>query len=187
MIKAHPENVVAKHGQACVLAALRRWDDALALLPSTLPKHTNDWIGYHIRGMILLKADRIGDAIQCFESGLGACPIPRSKDYFRSALGSAYLRQNRPKAASQVLSEVQSDALKPAAFMLLTHAEGAQGNTLSAKACLDSLRSVPPAWAELFEELHRRFVLNDNALHSDQWLLDQEFDMLFNSIDLNAA
>ena len=47
--------VIAKTGRVGVLAAMGRYDVALQGLPEVNPQTASEWIGYHIRGMIMLR------------------------------------------------------------------------------------------------------------------------------------
>jgi tetratricopeptide (TPR) repeat protein len=181
-IAEHPENVFAKNGRSCVLVALGRYDKALMQLPASNPSTLQDWIGYHIRGMILLRTNRVEEAIRIFEHGVRENPIPSSREYFQNGLAVACLRRRDFVKAGKVLEGVKAPLLQPQANVLRLHAYGVLGNESRAAAAYEGLRDKP--WTipdELFAELQRRYMLKEEPHHDDEWVSDQEIDMLFSN------
>jgi tetratricopeptide (TPR) repeat protein len=178
-IAEHPENVVAKRGRSCILVALHRYDEALAHLPDANPVALDDWIGYHIRGMILLRTGKIDEAVRIFEHGVKDNPLPSSKEYFRSALAVAHLRRREFVKAGHVLAEVTTPSLQPQANVLRLHSFGASGDYERAATAYRNLAHKP--WFisdELVNELHRKYMLKEEPRHDDEWVYEQEDDML---------
>src|SRR5205814_863879 len=58
----HPDDEVARNGRSCVLAALGRYEEALESLSIGDPIGLQGWIGFYIRGMVLLRTKRIEEA-----------------------------------------------------------------------------------------------------------------------------
>jgi tetratricopeptide (TPR) repeat protein len=177
VIALHPEDAIAKNGRGCMLAALGRFEEALTFLPNRKPVNLQDWIGRHIRGMILLKAHRRNEAIQILNEGLQECPWPVQKEYFRAALVVAWLRGGDLTKAQKHLEDVKLPQLQPAANVLRLHVFGAEGNLQSANIAYQSLEATPLHSNELTKELQRRFLLNEQPHHDDEWISDHEVDL----------
>jgi tetratricopeptide (TPR) repeat protein len=166
-------------GLACVLAAMGKWDEALAELPDKDPVTPAEWVAYHIRGMILLRTGSPELAVQIFERGAQSNPRPAARDYFRTALAVARIKQGNPSLATPILVEVESAALKVPANRILVHAFGAQGQTENAAHAYRGL--TQPRFGpilELSEELRRRYVDLQEPRHSEEWLTFREIDCL---------
>jgi tetratricopeptide (TPR) repeat protein len=179
IIALYPEDVVARNGRSYVLAALERYAEALESLPSETPTTLQDWIGYHIRGMILLRMGNISEAIRIFEQGVQNNPWSLNNEYFRTALAIASLRNREFRKATEVLSEVTAPLLQPQANVLRLHSFGALDETEQATAAYQSLETKP--WSisdELVDELHRRYILKEEPQRSDEWVFDQEDNMI---------
>jgi tetratricopeptide (TPR) repeat protein len=179
VILDHPNNGITIRGRSCVLAALGRYDEALVYLPDKNPRTLNDWIGYHIRGMILLRTGKVGEAIRIFNEDVQNDPLPSSRAYSRTALAVASLRGGEFKKASQILEEVTSPLMQPLANVFRLHAFGAQGERQRAIAAYDSLATSPNLRSnELTQELHRQFILGEEAHHDEDWFLDREVKII---------
>ena len=111
--KAFPYNEVAQRGMACCLARMGHLEEALETLP-TDPLARGDWIGLHIKGMILLRLERLDDALRIFRQGISQCPDPTSRNYFRGGIALAYLKQNQPEQAKE-----ECQAMSKGPFQLL--------------------------------------------------------------------
>ncbi|HEV7398499.1 MAG TPA: tetratricopeptide repeat protein [Pyrinomonadaceae bacterium] len=175
VISAHPENVVAKSGRSCVLAVLERYDEALADLPRETPRNLRDWIGFHIRGMILLRMGRLEEAVKIFKQGVVDDPLPLGRQYFHTALSVALMRLGEYGSAKKILSSVEAEELQPQVNILLVHCYGEEDQTVEARAAFESISAQ--AWSisnELIEELNRRYILKQPPHHSDEWVFDQE-------------
>jgi len=171
----HPEDVVAKNGASCVLAALGLWERALMLLPQSPPVTEQDWIAYHIRGMIHLRRGELDRATEIFEYGAAHNPRPTSREYFRTALALACLRKREYERAARVLDEVTSPVLQSPANVLRLHAYGAQGDCKRTIEVYSQLPENPePIVADLQQELHRRYVLFATPEHDEDWVFDKE-------------
>jgi tetratricopeptide (TPR) repeat protein len=175
IITGRPENVVARSGRSCVLAALGRYDEALEFLPTTAPQTFEDWIGYHIRGMILLRTGKRREAIQIFQEGAENVLWPANRDYFITALALAWMRNRDFKKAAEALEDVRSASLQPAANVLRIHAFGAQGDRQRATEAYDSLTAFPTLRSdELTLELHHQYILSQAPRHNEEWIEERE-------------
>jgi tetratricopeptide (TPR) repeat protein len=185
-IAQHPEDTIAKNGRSCVLMALRRYEEALADLPNEELCTLQDWMGYHIRGMILLRMGQVDEALNVFEQGMIGNPWHSEREIFRTALGIAWMRkQNFPKA-SKVLEEVSTPALQAQADILRIHAYGEEGKIELAKAAYDRVAANPQFQSdELMNELHRKYILGESAQHDDEWVFDREVNMLLAATSQN--
>jgi len=180
VIRDFPENVVARNGQACVLAALNRPLEALAFLPALAPVTEEDWIGYHIRGMILLRMGRIDEAVEIFQEGMDYCPRPAQRDYFRAAFAVSCLQRQAYSKAADALAEVASPQLEKTATLLRFHAFGGAGDLVRAA---EEDRALAPVvsmakFKEIQEELQRRFLSRQPPKHSEEWLIEGEIGLL---------
>ena len=179
VIIGHPENRVARTGRLSMFALTGRYDDALSTLTMVEPSSLDDWVDYHILGMIRLRTGRMAEAIRIFDNGVRRNPWPSSKDYFSRALALAWLRGHEFKKAGQALEEVKAPQLQPAANVLRIHAFGGQGNVERAMSAYESLSSVPQLRSdELTQELHHQFILRQPPRRNDEWLIDHEARLL---------
>jgi tetratricopeptide (TPR) repeat protein len=177
VIVERPEDVVAKNGRACVLAVLNRLEEALVGLPTENPRTEGEWIGYHIRGTILMKKGDIEAAIRIFEDGLRNNPWPTSRDYFRTALAVARLRQRDYAGARDLLVSEKTQAPTILENVLEVHVFGALGNCERAVEAYKRLPVKPgPVLVEIQEEVHRRYVAYEAPAHDEDWLVDKEID-----------
>jgi hypothetical protein len=131
----------------------------------------------------LLALDRMEAAIRIFEDGTARNPRPESRDYFRTALASARLRQREYEPAAALLAEIRAPALRIPVQLFQIHALGALGQREEALSAYDSLvEERAPIPAELMNELHRRFLTSQQAEHSEEWLDNQEIRYLLRAI-----
>ncbi len=178
IVTAHPQDSIARNGRSCVLAALRRYEEAISYLPDKVPTSHEDWIGYHIRGMILLRMGQTDEALQVFEHGAIGCPWPSSRQYFLTALGAAWLRQNEFRKASEVLEQITFPMLQPQANILRLHSFGELGERDRAIAVYNDLTTnPPPSSEEIMGEFNHRYISREGPQHDDEWVYRQEVDL----------
>jgi tetratricopeptide (TPR) repeat protein len=179
IIDKAPEDRIARTGWLSILAATGRNQEVLASLSSLKLLTLDDWIDYHILGMIHLRTGDMAKAIEIFDEGVRNDPWPSSREYFRTALALTWLRGRDFKKASQTLEEVKSPQLQPTANVFRIHAFGAQGNLQRASLAYEDLSTAAYLRSdELTQELHRQFILNEPPRKSEQWILDREAQML---------
>ena len=180
IIADHPWETYSRNGRSCVLVELQRYKEAMEHLPNGDTLVTlQDWIGYHIRGMILLRLGNVHDAIRIFERDVAEAPIPSSKEYFRTALAVALLRRQKYEDASRLLQVIKTPMLQPQTDVLRLHSFGAMNQTEEANAAFQNL--TPKPWSisdELIDELHRRYILKEELRRSDDWVFEQEVGTL---------
>jgi tetratricopeptide (TPR) repeat protein len=184
VIERFPHDPVARNGRAGVLGAMGRWEEALERLPSTKPASAGDWIGYHIRGMALLRLGRLEEAERVFRDGIENCPLPSSRDYFRTAMATLKVRRQEFSDASAVLEGVETSALKPQVDLLRLHSFGAEGEQAKAAATERQLQTTKasPEFHEVREELKRRYIEHLPARHPEEWLLEREVALLLAAV-----
>jgi tetratricopeptide (TPR) repeat protein len=120
-----PNNRVIKHALANLLRKTRDFTAALELLPTIEePSSRQDFYDLHLRGMILLDAGEIPEAVELFEGGLKASRIERQRQYFHSALAIAKLKQESYDEALREL-DAMGDATPEARVLRLHAAAGA--------------------------------------------------------------
>jgi tetratricopeptide (TPR) repeat protein len=184
LVREHPHDAVVRNGCGSVLVRLRRYREALAYLLEPDLLTYQDWIGYHIRGMALLRMGSVPEAIRVFEEGALSNPWQRSREYFVAALGMTWLRQSQFERANEVLERVRDRSLRPWANVLRLHSFGEMGERQRAIEIYDGLSAIPVlASCELTEELRRRYILEEAPLHDDEWVNDQEVDLLLLAIN----
>ncbi len=174
VIADFPLDNVAKRARSCVLMALGRYEQALENLPEGNLVTFGDWVGYHIRGMILLRTGKIDEAIQIFQRGTDN-PWPLHREYFNTALAIALIKRRNFMQAGQVLDKVAAPLLQPQANLLRLHSYGEQNNFERASEAYESLTTNP--WSisdELISELHRRYILKEEPRYDDDWVIEQE-------------
>jgi Flp pilus assembly protein TadD len=171
---------VARNGRAGVLVYVRRWEEALETLPNTRPVHLQDWVGYHIRGMALLRLGRLEEAESIFRDGIENSPMPAHRDYFRSAMATLKVMRREYTGASAVLEGVETSAFKPQVDLIRLHSLGAQGEREKAAATERRLQEerASAEFHEIREELKRRYIDHLPTAHSEEWLLDREVALL---------
>lgn len=179
IIAQRPEDLFARNGRSCVLAAMEDYPRALEYLPDANLASIDDWIGYHIRGMVLLKMGMVNEAMTIFERGVRENPWVLQREFFRTALSVAHLRQGEYVEASQSLHDINSPELEFSANVLRLHSFGALKRKDLADIAYQEIRlRIHPIVSELAGELYRRFLVNEPPLHNDDWLITKEIDML---------
>lgn len=90
-----------------MLACYRCWESTIVreLLPSTEPEYLQDWIGWHIRGIALLRSGKVAEALSTLELGAYKT-VSIQRDYFRTALAMARLWQQDWKRAKEQLNRI---------------------------------------------------------------------------------
>ena len=174
-----PNDMVARNARSSILAALHRYNEALADLPTNEMNSRQDWIGFHIRGMIFLKMGRVDEALNIFEQGVIGNPWPSDREFFRTALGMAWMRQQNYLQAASVFNEVKSPALQPQVDILRVHSYGENQQYDIAQEIYERVAANPlPETSALTEELNRRYVQCTGAQQDDEWVFEQEDNLL---------
>ena len=176
---SHPNNLVAKCARACILAALGRYAEALLELPSANPGSEQEWVGYHVRGMTLLRMGDVEAASKVFELGKEFCPWGSHRDFFVTSLALARIRSRQFGAARDILDQVTVPAFKPHAQVLRIHALGELNEFDRASTVYTDLMANPrPFSDELPNELYNRYIAQEGSLHDDEWVHTREVDMI---------
>lgn len=162
----------AKYAKAAILVALERYEEARALLPTEPPQTSEEWIAFHIDGMILLRTGRIEEAITHLTRGLIDVPFARERRFFRNALAIAKLRKREYGEVVGLLDR----AMDPVGNVLRLHALVGSGRAHEAHDTLRQLEwNCPPKLVDLRNELAKRSRLPKAAtLHEDAWIFNQE-------------
>lgn len=176
--RTFPHDRVARTGLACTLAAAHRFADALELLSDDRLINPDDWIDYHVRGMIFLRQGEVEKAIQIFEIGAENDPHPLSRDYFRGALSIANLRRREFDRVLELLEHVSSPALQPVADLARIHAFGEKGEFKRANMAYQKLIVGPWGTLDPVSELQSRYISRLGASKSDEWVFDMEAEFV---------
>ncbi len=175
----HPENIVAKSGYACVLAAMGNYNKALECLPESDLATLQEWFGYHVRGMVLLRIGKITEATRILQRGVNDNPWILQRQYFQTALSVALMKQQKYDKASETLDLVGSPDLELPTNVLKLHCYGVLSESnRAAEAHLRITQSLQPIALELTEELERRYISGVESKHNDEWLINREIDLL---------
>lgn len=176
VIKRRPDYAVARYSKAAVLVILERFAEAEQLLPSAKPATASEWVAYHIRGMMNLKARKIEEAIAIFTHGVRENPFHRERLYFENALSAARIRLGEFQAASS-LTKIGDN---PISQVLRMHSLAELGEIGEATKAYRALtENLPPPILALRDEIAARFrIINKQRAHNDNWILEQETDII---------
>ena len=180
ILSDHPWSLVARNGRACVLRALKRWDDALALLPVKDPQLIEDWIGYHIRGTILLRKGEWASAVRIFNEGRSSNLPQEIVDRFRMALAVASLHEPNYEIARDTLDEVVTPVAQASKEVLQLHAYGGLGERDRAAEIYATLQGQPEFGRikEVSERIRQHYVDGETTEQNDEWFLEQEIECI---------
>jgi len=172
VIRWKPHDQHSRFAKAAVLVVLGRYDEALRLLPADEPRTRDEWVAFHIRGMILLKVGDMGRATKLFEKGLATIPFADERKFFQNALAVCSARQKQLRRAAEYLGSDSS----PTTDALRIHVYGALNKCDEARDAYERLASAcPPNLIALRDELAARYSLRPAAPAFDwDWVFDQE-------------
>jgi tetratricopeptide (TPR) repeat protein len=174
-----PSDLVSRNGLANVLAVMHRFDEALALIPETRQSTLQDWIAFHLRGMILLRRGKVDEAERTFSKGVADCPFAAERDYFRSGLSLVRIRSGMLEKAQELLTPITAPTLAAVKNLLQIHISGEQGEFEEAQRAYDNLIIGPWKNLDPLGELKDRYIVRTGARHSNGWLEDKEVDFYF--------
>jgi tetratricopeptide (TPR) repeat protein len=176
IIKIWPSYEPAKNGKAAILVLRGEMSQAISLLPTGFPATRNEWIAYHIRGMILLQRNQLDAAIRFFGEGGRATPFAREKRYFDGALSVARMRKGQFKEAAISLRDTGGGLSRVLRF----HAYAGMGNRELAVGYYDELViRCPTQLLDLKEAIAGRFgITSPMSHHNDNWIFRRESEAL---------
>ncbi|MBI3670149.1 MAG: tetratricopeptide repeat protein, partial [Acidobacteria bacterium] len=176
-LERFPADRWARNGKAATLSILGRFEEALELLLVRTPRTLNDWVGFHIRGMALMKQGNLDAAMGIFERGIRESPWFETVNYFRSALAVALLRRQEFRMAAEAIKDDEAIV----STVLRIHIFGELGQTQLAKDALERVKASPLSCViVLRDEFAARYGLEKRrqAPRSDQWVFEKECDLL---------
>ncbi len=174
-----PQNAVARNGLVSTLVSCERYARALALLPSSDPRTADDWVALHIRAMIALREGRMDEAVKILERGVRECRWARQNAYFRLALATVQLRNEKYAEAIATIGE----ATEPVAQALRYHAAAALHHFDEAQTWYGKLRLVrEPGVVRVREAVRTTYVerTDEPPWTPEQFFLG-EVDMLLSA------
>ena len=186
VIADFPNDVVAKYARTCVLTELGRYEEALVGLPDSVVVTYQDWIGYHVRGMIYLRMGKIDEAAWVLEQGVADAPWPSQKEFFRNAFAAVCLRRKDYAMAISYLEQVSFPYIQTYTDVLKLHSYGELGEITQASEAYERVKKSPAAPKELTEELHWRYIVQEEPRHDDDWLFTNEINLLISSVSPQA-
>lgn len=177
ILERRPGFLRAQHGMASVRVLQRRYDDALSLISDKYLRTSDEWRGHHIRGMILLRTGQIDAAMELLQRGLIAVPYYRERAYFQNALAIARLSRGEFEAANQL---VKPEGKADSAAILTFHALAGLRRVQEASSLVHNfVFEENSKIIELKQEIGRRYgVWPGEAQHTEQWIIEQECDVL---------
>ena len=128
-ISKFPNNGFCRNGRASVLVALGRYQEAIEMLnEKEKPASKSEWVAYHIKGMAFLRRGELTEAEKIFEWGLRECSWISQREYFKTALASLRIRQEKYHEAISLVEEINNPFVKSVANVIVLHASGELGN-----------------------------------------------------------
>lgn len=177
----HSEDLITRNGYASVLSMLGEYQSALELLPSTEPEYLQDWIGWHIRGIALLRSGKVAEALSTLELGAYKT-VSIQRDYFRTALAMARLWQQDWKRAKEQLNRITNTTpiIEQASNIIWLHIHAVDNNQDGVEQSFINLAKNKSSiqLIELTEELRLRYLEKKKGQHNNQWLREREIDIL---------
>jgi len=172
LMERNPNKEGLQYSKAAILAALGRYEEASRLLPSGEPRTHDEWVAYHIQGMILLKTNKLDLAIAHLQRGLRLNPFARGRRYFENALAVATVRRKRAHEAVNFLGKDQ----EPLTDVLRMHVFGELSRFEDAHEAYHRIKSVcPPKLVPLRDEVAARYRLQQAApAYQPEWLFEEE-------------
>ena len=172
VLQRYPGDPRVRFSKAAIFVAMGRYDDAEALLSPDLPQTYDEWVGYHIRGMIHLRRGNLDNAREIFETGLQGNPWSSERRYFKNALAIVNLMKRQFRES---LIKLGNDP-EPLTQILRIHAFGALGERENATQAFRRVESnCPGILIPLRNELANRYVFSVSGLQdSDSWVIEEE-------------
>ncbi|MEO8384618.1 MAG: tetratricopeptide repeat protein, partial [Betaproteobacteria bacterium] len=176
IISRWPTELGPKHSKAAVLVALGHFDKADELLPLGQPNTLDEWIAYHVRGMIFLRSGQIEEAVAHFSSGLQRVPYLREKRYFERALAVAFLSKREFLSVPSLVL----DSEEPVANVLRLHAFAAMGERVHALNAMKIINAnAYPNVISLSAEIAKRYGLSmEQPEHDENWIFQREIEVV---------
>ncbi|MEO6012185.1 MAG: tetratricopeptide repeat protein [Devosia sp.] len=172
LLSKRPDFKRATYGKAAALIAMSRLDDADPLLPgpNDIPRNDDDWVGLHIRGLLLLKKGNLSAAKRAFSQGteIGS---PQRRRIFATSLIAVEMRLRAFTQAIAALPEYPTGLAS--AFVARCFLE--VGNNSMALEHLQSANDNHPAFRAYVEELSNRAI--QRASKGEDWLDDMEVEL----------
>jgi tetratricopeptide (TPR) repeat protein len=178
IIGISPDYAAARNGKAAILVVRDDFSSALKLLPDHAPVTRDDWVAWHIRGMIFMRLGETDKAIAHFESSRELTPFARERRYFERALSVAQMRKGDFKKAIEALNDVGTLGMSN---VLRLHAFAGAGDFGLAKSTYDDLTvHCPSNLVELKNAIASRFGITTlQAPHAnDNWIFRRESEAL---------
>ena len=175
-IQRMPKNVTGRNGLASILVAKGRLDAARDILPDIEPASQGEWVGYHLRGVILLAQGDVDRAEKHFREGLQELPWVKLRPMFRASLAGVKLRQHEYTEATNLVTDIPRGVIWPVARLFALHAYGMLDKPVEAQIAYDQLNVIcPPPLLSVKEALANRFILKHSGLLDDASLYRQEW------------
>jgi len=132
LIKSFPYNQIAITARLVLLIQMgKNLNEVENELIHSIPESQRDWVLHHVYCMLLIKQNKLDEAISKLKGGVEKVQDIISRGYYKNALSYAYIRKKQyDKAILNLTSETN---LLPLPKVLVTHAYAAEGNLNKSK------------------------------------------------------
>ncbi|MCK9400510.1 MAG: tetratricopeptide repeat protein [Bacteroidales bacterium] len=148
------------------------------------PQSKEDWILNHVHCMLLIKLNKIDEAISKLEHGVENIKDIEQLNYYNTALSYAYIKKRKFKdAVAQFNKEMHP---RPVFQVLVTHAYAADGNLEESKMhynsiCKSPIKKIEDTSKYLSDRYHlvdQHFFTCESKEDLEKKIEDLEFDLL---------
>jgi len=142
IINDFPYNNIAKTARFVLLIQMgENLDEVEKQVQVNNPQSYDDWFLNHVHCMLLIKLNKIDEAIVSLEHGVEVIKDIEQLNYYRNALSYAYIKKRKYKdAVAQLKNEVNP---RPVLRVLVTHAFAADGDLQESKINFNSIFKSP--------------------------------------------
>jgi tetratricopeptide (TPR) repeat protein len=172
-----PNYAAARNAKAAMFVLLNKLDQARNLVHSTnRPQTEDDWIAYHIRGMIVFKSGDLKGAIDHLNVGRSEAPFARVRRYFAHAIALVRIQASKYAEAEAVLKLTANAPNSSIANVLLFHAAVAQRKAEQTVLYRKLQVETIPLLIDIRERIASMHSLNAQTEREGKLLRDREIE-----------
>ncbi|MCW8960641.1 MAG: hypothetical protein OQK29_03695 [Ignavibacteriaceae bacterium] len=185
LIKFFPYNQIAKTARIILLIQMdKNLHEVERELITSIPEAQRDWVSHHVYCMLLIKQNKLDEAIVKLKDGVDKVQDIISRDYYKNALSYAYIRKRQyDKAVSHLINESN---LLPLPKVLVTHAYAADGNIKESKkyfleiynSQIKKVNETTRYISDRYQIQNKKFFSIGSTLKLDEIIDSLEFDLL---------
>ena len=193
IIETFPNNIIAKTARIVLLIQTKNnFSDLEKETTISNPASHDDWILHHIHCMLLIKQNKIDEAINKLQYGVDHIQDVIDRRYYTGALSYAYIRR---KQYDKAIAHLKNETSPPPVFnVLVTHAYAAEGNITESKKYF---RSVFNSQIKKIDDTVRHisdrygieqqlFYIEKSKSELDEKIETLEFELLTDSYSIAA-